>query len=80
MFWWYIFTQSTTEQEKKEDWNGGWKSVFWVKCKWPAAHIAIYFLGRKKKKVLLSDDKHFPWLLKNDINVARVGGGGVTLW
>lgn len=41
---------------------------FWVKCKWLGARTEMYFSGRKKKD--LSVDKHFPWLLKNDINVA----------
>lgn len=36
-------------------------------CKWLGACIEIYFSGGKKD---LSVDKHFPWLLKNDINVA----------
>lgn len=31
------------------------------------------------KKTLLSDDKHFPWLLKNDINVAGEDGAVVIL-
>lgn len=33
-------------------------------------HSNLFFRERKKKRTLLSDDKHFPWLFKNDINVA----------
>lgn len=40
-----------------------------MKCKWLGARAEIYF-SEGEKETLLSDDKHFPWLLKNDINVA----------
>lgn len=39
------------------------------------SHSNLFF-REKEKKALLSDDKHFPWLLKNDINVAGVWGWG----
>ena len=40
---------------------------FRVKCE------NVKSIFQRERKTLLSDDKHFPWLLKNDINVAEGG-------
>lgn len=44
-----------------------------MKCKWKSI-----FQG-EEEKTLLSDDKHFPWLLPNDIKVAAEDEAVATL-